>query len=120
MYYKISDFLTSISIGGLTGLCTYWIVGTGWNMLLAMFLGMVIGMVLPILLFILIFMPLFGTIEIMIPSMITGILTGISSGIIISLYALPSSLALVIGGGIGVLVCAWIYIRTYQLKGEVL
>lgn len=116
MYFKIGDFLVSIIIGSLTGVCTFWVIDTGWNMLLAMFIGMCIGMVLQILVP-LIFMPLFGHLEIMIPSMITGMLSGMCSGMIAVRYTLPLSRVFVLGGGIGIIVCLWVYKRNRQLQG---
>jgi hypothetical protein len=118
MYFKMGDFLVSITVGGVTGLCTFWSVGTDWNMLLAMFIGMCIGMISQIMIS-LIFMPLFGQLEIMIPSMITGMLSGMCSGMIAVIYTLPLSLAFVLGGGIGIIVCLWVYKRNRQLQGVV-
>ncbi|MFV1976859.1 MAG: hypothetical protein ACC651_14010 [Candidatus Scalindua sp.] len=118
MYFKIGDFSVSIIIGGMTGLCTFWVVGTCWNMLLAMFIGMCIGMISQILIS-LIFMPLFGHLEIMIPSMITGMLSGMCSGMIAVAYPLPLRIAFVLGGGVGIIVCLWVYKRNRQLQGVV-
>lgn len=118
MYFKTGDFLASIIIGGLTGLCTFWIVDTGWNMLLAGFIGMCIGMISQIIIT-LIFMPLFGQLEIMIPSMITGMLSGMCSGMIAVIYTLSLNLAFVLGGGIGIIVCLWVNKRNRQLQGVV-
>jgi hypothetical protein len=117
MYFGIGDILTPAIIGGLTGLCNFWIVGTGWNMFLAMFFGMIVGMALQVLVF-LIFMPLFGAMEVMIPSMISGMLGGMISGMIAATYVLPSSLGFVLGGGIGIMVCLWVYLRSRYLQGE--
>lgn len=116
MFFKIGDFLVSFIIGGMTGVCTFWIVGTDWNMLFAGFIGMCVGMVLQILI-LLIFMPLFGHLEVMIPSMITCMLSGMCSGMIATTYTLQLRTAFVPGGGIGIIVCLWIYKRNRQLQG---
>jgi hypothetical protein len=116
VYFKIGDFLTSSIIGGLAGLCTFWIVGTGWNMFLAMLIGMCMGMALQVLVF-LIFMPLFGAMEVMIPSMISGMLGGMISGMIAATYILPSNLGFIIGGGMGVMVFLWVHLRNHKLIG---
>ena len=116
MYFKIGDFLTSSIIGGLAGLCTFWIVDKGWNVFLAMFIGMCAGMALQILVF-LIFMPLFGAMEVMIPSMISGMLAGMIAGMIAAIYVLPSSVGFILGGGTGIMVCIWVYMRSQKLIG---
>jgi hypothetical protein len=118
MYFKIGDFLVSIIIGSLTGICTFRVVATDWNMWLAMFTGMCIGMVSQVLISF-IFMPLFGHLEIMIPSMITGMLTGMCSGMIAVAYPYPFPLkiAFVLGGVVGIIVCLWIYKRNRKLQG---
>ena len=117
MYFKIGDLLTAFIIGGLSGLCTFWIVGKGLNMFLAMFIGMCAGMALQVLVF-LIFMPLFGAIEVMIPSMISGMLSGMSSGMIAASFILPSSVGLILGGGIGIMVCLWVHLQSQKLIGD--
>jgi hypothetical protein len=116
MYFKIIDFLIPTLMGGITALCTIWIVNPEWNMFIGMGIGMVLGMALQVPVIVLL-MPLFGAFEVMIPAMISGMASGMVNGMLAAAHVFHPSTAFILGCGIGVVVWLWIGSKNRQLQG---
>ncbi len=108
LYFVLGDLLTNICIGALIGTLAVVLVGTGWNMWLAMVLMMMLGMVLSLFLSFG-FAICFGAMEVMVP----GMLTGMMSGMILGMWGAMAELSAIQGGAIGavtgfaVLIVVW-------------
>lgn len=113
-YFVFGDLVANAVVGALSALLVVWVVGTGWNMFVAMFVGMALGMAiaLPIALG---FGPLFGAMEVMAPVMVSGMMVGM----VVGMWAAMEEIAAGRAAGVGV-VCAWITLAaTYAFNAFV-
>ena len=79
LYFIVGDLLACSVVGAIAAIAVSLLVGSGWNMLLAMLVGMAVGMALA-LPGALLFMPFFGAMEVMVPAMLSGMLAGMAVG----------------------------------------
>lgn len=107
-----------MTIGGLSGLLTAWLLAPGNEMMTGMLLGMVLGMLSQGVSF-LVWIPLFGDFEIMIPTMLTGMVSGMLLGMTNTMISLPIEVSSLIGASIGVALTWWVRKRNQDLQGYV-
>ena len=79
LYFVLGDLFSNVLVGAVAGWLCALIIGTGWNMWVAMFVAMAIGMIVGTLLWLPLGMK-FGTMEVMVPVMFGGMLSGMVVG----------------------------------------
>jgi hypothetical protein len=119
LYFVLGDLLANIVMGALVGAVAVWLVGSGWNMWLAMLLMMALGMVLG-LAGALGFGFLFGAMEIMVPVMQTGMWSGMVVGMWQTMAPLSATQGALVGGVTGVMVLNVVWVANTALRGVVL
>jgi hypothetical protein len=100
LYFIAGDLLACGFVGALAATAASLLVGSGWNMLLAMLVGMAVGMALA-LPGALLFMPFFGAMEVMVPAMLSGMLAGMAIGMAEAMISLTLASAAWYGAQIG-------------------
>ena len=118
LYFILGDLFSNLFIGILVSVVVWLIVGTGWNMWLAMIFMMPVGMFTATLLWV----PcglLFGAMEVMVPAMLTGMLSGMIAGMISVMHPAGLSKMLLAGAICGLIsiLSVWLansYLRSYN------
>jgi hypothetical protein len=121
----MGDLASNILAGLVVGWLCSIVVGSGWNMWLAMFFAMALGMVVGMLLF----FPLgilFGAMEVMLPLMFSGMVSGMVIGMWSAMSPLEGATASFYGAvcGLCCIVAIWIInhsirgTRTYAIEGS--
>ena len=110
-YFICGDLLACAGTGALVGLACAAMIGTSWNMLLAMIVGMVLGMALAMVLLIC-FLVLFGAMEVMLPGMLAGML----AGMVVSMAGAMSELSKGDGAALGTVLGVSVMIFTYAMN----
>ncbi len=116
VYFVLGDLLSNIAIGALIGLVAVLVVGTQWNMWLAMFLMMVVGMAISFPLS-LAFGIYFGAMEIMVPAMLTGMMSGMVVGMWHPMSPLSVSEGAIVGALTGLIVLNAVWVANTALRG---
>jgi len=116
LYFVLGDLLSNIVIGALIGVIAVLVVGTGWNMWLAMVLMMVVGMAISLPAS-LAFGIRFGAMEVMVPAMQTGMMSGMVVGMWQAMSPLSVSQGAIIGGITGLVILNIIWVANTALRG---
>ena len=116
LYFIFGDLISNISVGILLALCAALLVGTGWNMVIAMVVMMLFGMVLGLFLSLALGI-LFGAMEIMVPVMLTGMFSGMFSGMWLAMAEVPMLRLVWLGAITGLLVTCIIWLVNARLRG---
>lgn len=114
--YAVGDLVGSIVIGLIVSAVSWAIVGTGWNMWVAMFSMMVLGMIIGTLAVIPAAMVL-GAQEAMIPMMFNGMIAGMVVGMAAAMMPIPLAEALKMGAGSAVGGLLFIWVTNTLLRG---
>jgi len=118
LYFVLGDLGVNIAVGALIGWITCLVVGTDWNMFVAMFALMVVGMLLAGLLS----LPIgifFGAMEVMVPVMLTGMLSGMVIGMAASMQPVASGAGALSGALCGFISIVGVWFTNHALRGEV-
>ena len=116
LYFVLGDLLANITLGALIGALAVMLVGTGWNMWLAMVLMMVLGMVLSFF-GAFGFGICFGAMEVIVPGMLTGMISGMVVGMWHAMTPMSVTHGIVIGGITGLMVLTIVWIASASLRG---
>ncbi len=116
LYFVIGDLISNVVAGILIAFCAALLIGTNWNMFLAMFVMMVLGMLLCIFLSLALGI-LFGAMEIMVPVMLTGMFSGMFSAMWLAMMDVAAVQLVFIGALTGVVVTSTIWMVNVRLRG---
>lgn len=116
LYFIFGDLASNMVAGILLALCAAPLVGTGWNMFVAMIVMMALGMVLCIFLSLALGI-LFGAMEIMVPMMLTGMFSGMFGGMWLAMTEVPLLRLVWLGAVTGLLVTGIIWLVNARLRG---
>ena len=116
LYFIFGDLVSSSVAGILSALCAALLVGTGWNMFVAMLVMMALAMALCIVLSLALGI-LFGAMEIMAPMMLSGMFSGMFSGMWLAMTAVPLPQLVWLGLITGLLITAVIWLVNARLRG---
>ena len=107
--YVIGDFLACLITGCIAGAVSWLIVGTDWNMWLAMFAMMFVGMIVGMILFFPFSIKL-GAMEAMIPLMFNGMIAGMAVGMSAAMMQMSLAEAIQVGAfsAVGGLFFVWV------------
>ena len=116
LYFIFGDLVSNLAAGILIALCAALLVGTGWNMFVAMMVMMALGMVLCIFLSLALGI-VFGAMETMVPVMLTGMFSGMFSGMWLAMAEVPALRLIWLGAITGLLVTCIIWLVNTRLRG---
>lgn len=116
LYFVFGDLVSNMVAGILVAFCAALLIGTGWNMFVAMIVMMALGMVLCIFLSLGLGI-LFGAMEIMVPMMLTGMFSGMFGGMWLAMAEVPIPQLVWLGAVTGVLVTCIIWLVNARLRG---
>ena len=115
-YFIFGDLVSNVTAGILIALCAALLIGTGWNMFVAMIVMMALGMVLCLFLSLALGI-LFGAMEIMVPVMLTGMLSGMFSGTWRAMTDVAAMQLVYLGTVTGLVVTCIIWLVNARLRG---
>lgn len=116
LFFVIGDILANIVTGVLAALVSWLVIGTGWNMMVAMIIAMLLGMVVSLPVFFIAAIRL-GAMEVMVPTMFTGMLAGMVVGMAAAMMPLALPKALLMGGGTALVGLMLIWLLNARLRG---
>jgi len=116
LYFVLGDLFSNILIGALVGAVATLLVGTDWNMWLAMFVMMAVGMALSLVGSVALGI-WFGAMEVMVPGMLTGMVSGMVVGMWQPMSPLSASEGALIGGLSGLVVLNIVWAANVSLRG---
>lgn len=116
LYFIAGDLISNISVGSLIALSAALLIGTGWNMFIAMVVMMALGMILGLLLSLALGI-LFGAMEIMVPVMLTGMFSGMFSGMWLAMTDVAPLQLVYLGAVTGFAVTCIIWLVNTHLRG---
>jgi hypothetical protein len=116
LYFVLGDLLATTVVAALIGVLAVMIVGTGWNMWLAMILMMALGMMLA-LPGALVFGHWFGAMEVMVPVMQAGMWSGMVVGMWQAMSPLEVQHGALIGALSGLVVLNLTWVANVALRG---
>ena len=116
LYFIFGDLVSNLAAGILVALCAALLIGTGWNMLIAMVVMMALGMILALFLSLALGI-LFGAMEIMVPVMLTGMFSGMFSGMWLAMAEVPALRLIWLGAITGLLVNCIVWLVNAGLRG---
>ena len=115
-YFIFGDLVSNMAAGILIALCAALLVGTGWNMFVAMLVMMALGMILCLFLSLALGI-LFGAMEIMVPVMLTGMFSGMISGMWLAMAEVPVLSLIRLGAATGLVITCVIWLVNAGLRG---
>lgn len=116
LFYVVGDLFANLVLGVIVGLLCWAIVGTGWNMWIAMFAMMALGMLAGLIAFFPAAIKL-GAMEAMVPLMFSGMLSGMAVGMAAAMMPISLGIALMLGGASGLAGICFIWIANSLLRG---
>ena len=116
LYFIFGDLVSNMVAGILIALCAILLVGTGWNMFVAMIVMMALGMLLCLPLSLALGI-LFGAMEIMVPVMLTGMFSGMIGGMWLAMAEVPALRLVWLGAITGLLITCIIWLVNARLRG---
>jgi len=117
-YFFLGDIFSNVVTGIAAGWLSWLLIGTAWNMWLAMVAAMVVGMVVAGILFI----PLsvfFGAMEVMVPTMLSGMLSGMVVGMWCAMVPVEAIDVVLAGGASGLAGFGIVWLFNLVLRGSV-
>ena len=88
LYFIIGDLVSNLGAGVLIAVSALLLIGSGWNMFIAMVVMMALGMVAGLFLSLVLGI-LFGAMEVMVPVMLTGMFSGMISAMWLAMTEVP-------------------------------
>ena len=116
LYFVFGDLVSNVAAGILIALCAAVLVGTGWNMFVAMMVMMALGMIFCLFLSLALGI-LFGAMEIMVPVMLTGMFSGMFAGMWLAMTDVPLMQLVCLGAITGFAVTCIIWLVNARLRG---
>ncbi|MAT50246.1 MAG: hypothetical protein CMK32_03565 [Porticoccaceae bacterium] len=116
LFFTLGDVVANLFVGFVMAAVAWLLVGTGWNMLIAMVAMMVLGMGLAVFLWFPIGIVL-GAMEAMVPMMLTGMLSGMVVGMTAAMSSLSFSDASWKGLISGFVCFAFVWVMNSRLRG---
>ena len=116
LYFIFGDLVSNVTAGVISALGAALLVGTGWNMLVAMLVMMALAMALCLFLSLALGI-LFGAMEIMVPMMLSGMFGGMFGGMWLAMAEVPLAHLAWLGTITGLAVTVIIWAVNARLRG---
>ena len=116
LYFIVGDLVSNLGAGILIAISAVPLIGTGWNMFIAMVVMMVLGMVAGLFLSLALGI-LFGAMEVMVPVMLTGMFSGMISAMWLAMTEVPIMQLVWLGAITGFAVTCIIWLVNACLRG---
>ena len=116
LYFIIGDLVSNLGAGVLIAVSAVLLIGSGWNMFIAMVVMMALGMVAGLFLSLVLGI-LFGAMEVMVPVMLTGMFSGMISAMWLAMTEVPILHLVWLGAITGLAVTCIIWFVNACLRG---
>ena len=116
LFFIVGDLVSNLGAGVLIAVSAVLLIGTGWNMLIAMVVMMALGMVAGLFLSLVLGI-LFGAMEVMVPVMLTGMFSGMLSAMWLAMTEVPVMHLVWLGAITGAAVTCIIWLANTCLRG---
>lgn len=116
-YFIFGDIISVAIVGVICSLACSALIGSGWNMLIAMLVGMAVGMVLAFIIAVVLLSWLFGAMEIMVPTMLTGMFSAMIVSMQASMSPLSNSAVIQTGLLVAIVTLVMTYLANLILAG---
>ena len=116
LYFIAGDLISNIGVGIVIALSAALLIGSGWNMFIAMVVMMALGMISGLLLSLALGI-LFGAMEIMVPVMLTSMFSGMFSGMWLAMTDVALAQLVYLGAVTGLAVTCIIWLVNARLRG---
>ncbi len=113
-YFVAGDIVSNLAVGALVGGACALLLGTGWNMFVAMIVGMALGVMISLPLALLL-SAFFGALETILPVMTTGMV----AGMVISMEASLAAMGVADAAWLGCLCGLGVVVATYLANGVI-